>query len=198
MSFYNTVRNTFKILYKILFRVEVDGLENLPKTGKLIICSNHISLLDPPLLACFLPRKISFMAKKELFKNPIMRYCITKLGSFPVDREGNDLSAIKNSIKILKKDEALGIFPQGTRVKEFNIESVKPGIAMIGVKSKSPIIPVYIDSNYKIFSKVNVIIGKPILLDEYFGTKLNVDDYKSISKDIIKRIYKLKDELMEG
>jgi 1-acyl-sn-glycerol-3-phosphate acyltransferase len=116
------------------------------------------------------------------------------LTAFPVDREGSDLSAIRNSIDILTKERILGIFPEGTRITKIDIESAKPGVSLIAYKSKSPVIPVYIESSYRIFSKVMIIIGKPISLYDSYDKKLKTEDHKNISKQILESIYSLKNK----
>lgn len=192
MSFYKFCRGICKFLYKILFRFQVEGIEKVPEQGKLIVCANHINLLDPITLAIAIPRPIHFMAKKELFDNKLLKALLEKLGAFPVDREGADLSAIRNSMNILKKDEILGIFPEGTRVKEFNIENAKPGIGLIAVKAQAPILPIYIESEYKPFRKVIVKIGEPLKVDRFYKQKLKTEDYKKLSEEIMYSIYSLK------
>ncbi|MCF6465128.1 lysophospholipid acyltransferase family protein [Clostridium sp. Cult2] len=191
MHFYKVVRFIANIIFRILFRIDIEGQENIPIEGRAVLCSNHISLLDPIVLAISVPRPISFMAKKELFENKILGKLINKLGAFPVDRKASDISAIRSSLKVLKNERILGIFPEGTRVKKMNLDSAKPGVSLISIKGKSSVIPVYIHSKYKLFSRVVVRIGSPILLDEYFDKKLSTEDYKDISKYILKSIYSL-------
>lgn len=192
MYFYKIVKALASIIFRIAFRINIRGKNNIPEDGKLILCSNHISLLDPIMLAIAVPRPINFMAKKELFESKILGKLISKLGAFPVDRDGSDLSAIRISLKTLKEDKVLGIFPEGTRVKEPNLNTVKAGIGLIAIKSKSPVIPIYIDSKYNIFGKVTIKIGEPIYFDEYHGQKLGTEHYKDISKNIMQSIYLLK------
>lgn len=192
MSFYNCCKNIASVIGKIIFRIEIKNADRIPQEGKLIICGNHISLLDPVMVAIASPRQISYMAKKELFKYKLLNKVFRSLGAFPVDRSRGDISAIKNSLKILKEDKVLGIFPEGTRVKEKDVSSAKAGISMIAVKAKSPVLPIYIDTKYKLFGKVKVIVGEPIFLDEYYGQKLTNEAYKDISIDIMDKLYKLK------
>lgn len=180
------------IIFRIIFRIKVTGKHNIPKKGKSILCSNHISDLDPLILGLVIPRNIRFMAKKELFENKFLGKLVNALGAFPVDRESADLSAIRNSLSILKNGEVLGIFPEGTRVNKENIENAKPGIALISIKAKAPVIPIYIESRYKPFSKIKINIGKPMYFNEYYGKKLKTEDYKILSQEIMKSIYSLK------
>lgn len=180
------------IVFRIIFRFKVTGKHNIPKEGKVILCSNHISDLDPLILGLAIPRNIRFMAKKELFENKFLGGLVNALGAFPVDRKAADLSAIRNSLNVLKNDEVLGIFPEGTRVTEENIKNAKPGIALISIKAKAPVIPIYIESKYKVFSKIKINIGEPIYFNEYYGKKLKTEDYKILSQEIMKSIYSLK------
>lgn len=190
--FYSIFSKMVGIYLKVFYKVKINGLHNIPKTGRLIICSNHRGLTDPLLLAAIIPRDLNYMAKKELFDNKLLGFFIRKLGAFPVDRESSGLTAIKTAIKVLKKDKVFAMFPQGTRTIDEGNEDVKPGIAMISIKGRSPIIPIHIDTQYEIFKDININIGKPIYFDEYFDRKISSDEYKTLSKQVLREIYKLK------
>ena len=192
MYFYHISRFIANIIFRLIFRIEIVGKENIPKEGRVILCSNHISNFDPIMLGIAVPRPISFMAKKELFEKKLLGKLISGLGSFPVDREGSDLSAIRNSLKVLKEEKMLGIFPEGTRKYNMDLENIKAGIGLIAIKGKSPVLPVYIDAKYRMFSKVKITIGKPMNFDNYKDKKLGADEYREISKDIMRSIYGLK------
>lgn len=197
MKFYAIAKGIVNIVFKLIYKIKIYGKENILMEEKLIICSNHSHILDPVILAMIFPRQISFMAKKELFKNRILRYVFTKLGAFPVDRKESDISAIKNALRVLTKDGVLGIFPEGTRVSEFNLDNVKSGTALISIKSKSRILPIYIEGNYKFFSKINIYIGPHIDFSEYYGEKLDSEAYALLSKKVLKDIYTIKENQEE-
>ncbi len=184
---YSAAKIFFYVIFKILYRIEVEGLENVRMDGRLAICSNHANNLDPLLVSVVFPRKISWMAKKELFKNKTFGNILGKIGAFPIDRDNSDISAIKNALRILKDGGVLGIFPEGTRVKGFDINNAKPGIGLLTAKSKSVVQPIYIDGNYKLFNKIKIKIGKQIDLSQEESK-----DYAEISKNILKSIYDLK------
>ena len=192
MVFYNIFSKITNILFKIFYKVKLNGLENIPKKGRLIICSNHMGVIDPVLLAAMIPRELNYMAKKELFDNKLFGFLIKNLGAFPVDRESSGLTGIKRAIKLLKEDKVFAMFPQGTRIKDETNEEVKPGIAMISVKGRSPIIPIHIDTQYELFKEIKLNIGKPIYFDEYFDRKVSSKEYKDLSKQVLKAIYKLR------
>lgn len=189
MYLYNSLKIVANVIFNLIYKIKIVNKENIPIQGKFILCSNHIHVLDPVLLAAFIPRQISWMGKKELFENKIIAYFLNKLGVFPVDRNEPDLSTIKNSIRILKSENVLGIFPEGTRVKEMNLENAKAGIALISIKSKSPVLPIYIEGNYKPFSKLKIYVGDPIDFSHSYDKKLTTADYKEFSKEILKSIY---------
>lgn len=192
--FYSVIKFLANIIFRILYRVKSYGMENIPKEGKFILCSNHANNLDPVFISMVMPRKISWMAKKELFKYKIISYLVYKLGAFPVDRSQSDISAIKNALRVLKEDKILGIFPEGTRVKKMDLDSAKPGVALLSIKSDAPILPIYIESTYKLFSKINIYIGEPMDITNKDGSKLNQEDYTEKSKLVLKTIYGLKNK----
>ncbi|QQK07563.1 lysophospholipid acyltransferase family protein [Miniphocaeibacter halophilus] len=160
-------RNILWVVLRIIFRIEVKGKENINTREKLIICSNHISILDPLILAITYNRQIHFMAKKELFEIPIIGKLFYKVGAFPVDRKKADLKSIKQSLKILKEDKVLGIFPEGTRVNTIDKNNVKDGIGMMANRANSDILPVHIETEYKIFRKVKVTYKPIVKIDKF-------------------------------
>lgn len=189
--FYNIIRFLASIIFRLIYRIHVTGLENVPKNGRLIICGNHINNLDPIIIAIILPRTINWMGKKELFKYRWFSFILEKLNVFPVDRKGTDIKSVKKSLRVLKEDKVLGIFPEGTKVKGYDVKNAKPGVALMAIKSQTNILPIHIQSNYKIFNRIKITIGKPIELAEYKGQKLDNEDYTLISQKILKTIYEL-------
>lgn len=194
MYLYKTFRFIANIIFKIIYRIEIINKDKIPKEGRFLLCSNHMSIFDPVILSTIVPREIAWMGKKELFENKFSAKLFHRLGVFPVDRNETELSTIKHSMKILKNEGVLGIFPEGTRVKEMNMENAKPGVALIGIKTKSPILPVYIEGTYKPFSKLKVIFGDPFDFSESYGERLTTNDYKIYGQEILSTIYSLKSE----
>lgn len=192
MKFYTFARGLVKLVFKLVYRVKVYGEENIPMMEKLIVCANHSNNLDPVIIGIIFPREISFMAKKELFENKFLKFVLSRMGAFPVDRNESDIKAIKNALRVLKEDGVLGIFPEGTRVEGFNPDNVKSGTALISIKSKSRILPIYLEGNYKIFTTINVHIGEPIDFSEYYGQRLDSETYSKLSKDVLREIYTIK------
>ena len=172
---YYFVQVFFRVIFKILFRIEIIGRENIPKTGPLIVASNHASLLDPPLVGASSTRKVCFMAKEELFV-PILGTIYKSLGAFPVKRGASDRNAIKCALNLLKTNKVLGIFPEGTRSKNGQLGHAGSGTLGLAGKFRVPIVPTaVIGSNLKLqksfWPKIKVIFGKPI----YFPQDREVD-----------------------
>lgn len=156
-------RFLLRSIYTVLFRLQAIGVENIPKSGAVILASNHISNLDPPTIGVKVPRKVHFMAKEELFKVPVLGFLIRAFGAFPVKRGGVSKDAIKSGITLLKSGEVMGIFPEGSRN---NSGAAKKGTAMIAMRSGAAVVPVAIVGGYKLFRKTKVCYGKPIQLSE--------------------------------
>ena len=178
-------------VFLLFYNYRVIGRENIPRNGAYIVCANHFSYLDPILVGISLPNRMHFMAKVELFKNIFLRALLNGLGAFPVKRGEADIKSIKTSLKLLKNGKVLALFPEGTRNRSEELVA-EPGIAMLAIKSKVPIVPVAIISSYKFFRRTKVIIGKSIELTGYYDKKLLNEEYLEISLDIMKRINELK------
>lgn len=180
------------IFLNLFFKIEVINRENFPAEGPALFCANHNSMLDMFFLGMRVNRWIYWMAKEELFKNPILAYLIRKLGGFPVKRGTGDVDAIKQAYKLLEQNKVVGIFPHGTRINPLKIETarIKSGAAMIAANAGVPIIPATVRGSYKLFSKMTVIYGEPFVIEKR-DRKLTKEELAEISRDIIKRVYLL-------
>lgn len=132
----------YKLYLKLIYRIEVYGLENIPKHNEYIIAPNHLSLLDPPMVAAFFDKPVAYMAKKELFEHPLLRWWLNWLGAFAVDRENLSVSTIRTVLTIKKTNWVFGIFPQGTRQEPGAISHVTKGFASLAKSTKCGILPV--------------------------------------------------------
>lgn len=181
----------FRVYYQLFYGVEVHHAERLPKEGAYLLCSNHLNARDPFVIGPNLKPEIKIMAKKELFNIKIVGWFLRLNGGFPVDRNENDISAIKTSLKILKSGTPLFLFPEGTRNQTKTPLEAKPGVAMIAVRAKVPIVPLTLVSDYKFFKKMHIYIGEPIELDEYYGSRVTGEQYQKIAQDIVNKIYEV-------
>lgn len=189
--FYNFVRVIALGICHILYKIRVEGdVESINQGIGVIVCSNHISLLDPVILAIVFKRKLRFMGKKELFSNRFFSYLLNSLGVFPVDRDNIDIKSVKTAINLLKNDEVLGIFPEGTRVKNVSEENMKTGIGLIALKSDAVIVPVKIETTYRFRSRIDIFVMPLIQSADYKNEK---DATKKITKDVYRSIYRTKE-----
>jgi len=190
---YKVTRNIFKVYARLIMRVEVKGVENIPESGPFVVMSNHISYLDPPLIGSIIPQKVHYMAKAELFENRIVGAFLKKLGAFPLKRGTGDSRAFRKAIKILRNDQVLGIFPEGTRYPEGSPGEPHSGSVMLAIMAKSPILPIGI-KNIKRKGRTKVIIGEPLVLEEYFGKKLSKEERQEVANEVMSKIISLLNE----
>ncbi|MPW25207.1 1-acyl-sn-glycerol-3-phosphate acyltransferase [Alkalibaculum sp. M08DMB] len=189
---YYMVRFIVNIYISMYYKFEVVGIDKIPDSGSLIICSNHIHWADPVIVACkSTTRQVHYLGKSELFKNNFISWFLKQLKVIPINRGKNDVGAIKNSLRVLKDKKTLGIFPEGTRVSSKEEKKPEAGMAMLAIKSKATVIPIGLIGNYKFRSKILINIGEPILLDEYHDKKVNKEKLEEISLEIMKEIKKL-------
>ncbi|PWA12438.1 1-acyl-sn-glycerol-3-phosphate acyltransferase [Pueribacillus theae] len=169
----------FFIYFKTFNRLTIVGKDNIPVDKGVLLCSNHISNFDPPLVGVATPRKVRFMAKAELFSNPIMKWLMNALGTFPVKRGLNDKQALRNGINILNNGEVLGFFPEGTRSKTGKLGSGLAGAGFFALRSDAVVVPCAIVGSYKPFKKIIIIFGKPVNFKEY-SEKMSAKDATAI------------------
>lgn len=189
--FYSVARSIFWIILKIFWRMKVEGFENIPKKGAVIIASNHVSYLDPAVLIASSNRKIYFITKKEIFKNTFVSFILKKLNAFSVNRENVDILAFKKVINILREEKVLGIFPEGKRSSNGELQELKLGAIKIAMKTGVPILPVGIIGTHKIYPRG---IKFPILFKHKIIVKYGAPQHlnKLKSKDKIYQKEELK------
>ncbi|CAA7602033.1 1-acylglycerol-3-phosphate O-acyltransferase [Acididesulfobacillus acetoxydans] len=169
MTLYGFARRFFRTFFQ-LKGWKIEGLENIPKKGPVILAVNHISNWDPVLVGCGLNRQVSYMAKEELFSVPFLGWAIRKVGAFPVNRAQADTGAIRQALAILKEDRVLGLFPEGTRSKTGDVQRALPGVVLIMDRSKAPVVPVKVRGTNRLLrggrGGLRLVVGKPLTLDQ--------------------------------
>lgn len=178
---------------KILYRVKVEGIENVPKNSACIVCGNHVHALDAPALLAVTSRKIRFMAKEELWKSIGFRLMAFIFYVFPVKRGKNDTDAIKTSIKILKSNEILGMYPEGTRNGMEKGKKPKNGAVTLALRTSVPIIPFAVIGSFKPFTKVTYRFGKPIDFSEYKDKSKEKEVLDMLTNQVMEEVIKLRD-----
>lgn len=153
------------LYYSIFHRVKIKGRENIPKEGGVLLYANHPSTFDMVLIAAYANRPVHYMAKVELFKNPVIGFFLKRLGAFPVNRGKGDVGSVKNVFKLLNEGRVVGVFPEGTRTPKKDPARRKAGAAMMALHSKAPILPVGVVYRKKLFSTLEVVFGEPFKLE---------------------------------
>ncbi len=166
MTLYNFVKVVLRPATTLAFDARVSGVENVPTDGPLVVASNHLSYWDPPLLGTWFPRTIHFMAKRELFANRLFGSILTRVHAFPVERESADVGAIRRALRILKEGEVVGIFPEGRRNTQGDVQA-RNGAVLLAATAKCPLVPVaLVGTNVAArrlrASHVRVCIGAPL------------------------------------
>ena len=168
------IKGVLRTIYRIVFRVKIKG--EVPNEGAYVICSNHINYLDAAAIVLFNKRKVNFVAKEDLFKNEFLMWLGHLFDVIPIKRNMQDIDAMKRCLKVLKNNELLGIFPEGTRKGMEKNMKAKNGAAFMAMKANVKIIPVGIHGSFKPFSKVYINYGTPIDLSEYTNQKEKLDE----------------------
>lgn len=163
MDFYDFSKATVRVLARTVWRARVFGTDNVPRSGPLIVACNHLSYLDPPIMGCLCPRRISYMAKKELFAMPLLGPMIRALGAYPVDRQGSAMAAIRRSLSVLQAGGAVGIFPEGTRNRDGTVPP-QTGVALLASLARAPVVPACVRGTDRALrlAHVDVAFGPPL------------------------------------
>jgi 1-acyl-sn-glycerol-3-phosphate acyltransferase len=168
----------FRNAFDLLYRLEAVGVEYVPMDGPLLVASNHLSFFDPPAIGSIFPRPTWFFARKTLFGNAFSRYILTSVLSIPVDRDGDsDVGAMRRVLQLMKENQSLVMFPEGTRSPNGHPQDIRTGIGWLACKSQAPILPTRVEGSYDIWNRnmsapalgptLRVVFGKPILPAEY-------------------------------
>lgn len=195
--FYRRAWNAVAGFFRFVMRLHPIGKENVPAAGGHILCINHVAAVDVISVAAVCPRQLRFLAKKELFRVPLLGWLIRRLGACPLDRGGSDVAAIKKTVSLASSGELVGIFPQGHRYPGKNPADtpIKNGAGMIAFRSGCDVIPVCLrmkKQKYALFRRVEVIFGKPITHAELFPYgEGNSEAYAAASRRIFDEICRL-------
>ncbi|MBA4536063.1 1-acyl-sn-glycerol-3-phosphate acyltransferase [Bacillus aquiflavi] len=188
LSFYSFAKSVVKAILKPYYRIETIGLENFPRTGGVLLCSNHISNLDPPVVGITAPRPVHFMAKAELFSKPILKNILPKIHSFPVKRGMSDREALRTGLSILKDGNVLGLFPEGTRSRTGELGKGLAGAGFFALRTEADVVPCAIIGPYKPFKKLIVVYGEPINMSELKKNKASANETTELIMNEIQKL----------
>ena len=194
-NLYEVMRPVGIALEKMLYKVEYIGEENIPEKGGFILASNHVHALDPVFIALGMKnRQLHFMGKKELFENPIVKFFLSKLNGFPIVRGGADSEALNYASRIVKEGYVLGMFPEGTRSKDYKPARAKSGVAVIAKEAKADILPVaiYTSDDMKKGTKLTIRYGEVIPFEKLgISDDSPRDEIRGCAQNIMDEIIKL-------
>jgi 1-acyl-sn-glycerol-3-phosphate acyltransferase len=198
------MRTFYRIAYHmvglelLLHRIKVEGRENVPHGGCLIV-SNHVSYMDPTTVGWAVAREIYYLGRKTLFRPPILSWLLPLCNVKPIDREG-DSSGLRKIIRMLRSGDGVLLFPEGTRSPDGTIQPAEPGAGLVALKSGVPVLPVRVFGTFECLSRqvkrlrfgpIRVVIGKPYLppLPERGQEK---EAYGPVAQEMLDRIAELK------
>lgn len=203
-SIYRISSILFFIILKLFFRLEIRGRENIPQKGPAILAANHISLIDPFAVTCCTNRIIHWLVASWVFRIRPFSFLAKRIPFLKVEPgKANNKEALKQAMDILSDGCIIGVFPEGKLAKNGELNPFLAGIVYIGIKSKAPIIPLYIDGTYQFFKrgynflklpKICVIIGEKFYLNGLYNPAYK-NDIKSFSEFVKNRIAELKKEV---
>jgi 1-acyl-sn-glycerol-3-phosphate acyltransferase len=189
---YHVFRRFMIVLCRVLFGLTIEGIEKVPKSGPLVVAANHTQYPDPVLVCMAVPRRMQWMAKKQLFEPPYKKF-FEFIGSFPVDREGGGRAGVRAALAFLKEGWALGIFPEGTHKDDGTAREAKSGAVLLAIKGGAPVLPVFVGKIPGPLARLRgerlrIVVGDTITLDA--GLR-GGQAYREAADDVLRTIYSL-------
>ena len=207
MLFYRIVRWILTTGSRLLWRVKVIGIEQVPKSGGFVLAPSHRSMMDIPLAAVPTKRRIRYMGKGSLFRIPVLGWLFSTLGGFPVERDGTDRKAVRDSVAMLESGEVLCVFPEGTRQNGPKIQPLQPGASYLALRSGAPIVPIAIAGSEEIlrdhkwpiphFGRVVIVVGEPIVPEARTGGVVARDKVDALTATLFDTLQVLFDQAYE-
>ena len=188
-GFYTFAKGVMGLAMRVMYRLKVENMEHIPLDGGFVLCGNHLSSLDPILIAACVKRPMNFIGKKELFNSRFNRQLFKMLHAFPVNRGAVDMQAYRTAIRVLEAGEGLMVFSQGHRMKDF--DSVKNGAAMFALKAGVPIVPVGLKSDYKLGQPVRIRFGPAIDTSAYQGRRVDTALVEEVMSQVVPAVKEL-------
>lgn len=197
MLLYRILRSIVGWLAPRLLRLQTQGLDNFPAEGPYIIAANHIHALDPIIVAIVAPHHVSFMAKEEFIRSPLIGWLARKVGAFPVKRGEADIGAIRQALRVLKAGNVLGIFPEGTRSKTGEMQDGHTGVALLAARADVPIVPIALYGQYRLGNKFRVNVGEPVYIESAIRGRPTPEERARETRRLMQEIARLLAECRE-
>ncbi|MBE7561088.1 1-acyl-sn-glycerol-3-phosphate acyltransferase [bacterium] len=201
-TFYEANRIAFRLALRAYFRIEVIGARQIPRTGALIVASNHASALDPVLIGTYVPRQVTFLAKEELFRPPLSWY-LRFMGTESIRRGRADVGALRAALRALEREEVVILFPEGTRTRTGGLAPGKPGLGKIVVASGATVVPAWVGGSFCALPagarlprpmKIRVAFGAPIPPSHWGDVPDAREGYAEISRRVMREIFTLSEQ----
>lgn len=198
--YYNIGYTLSRWLATVFFSYRVTGAENIPPEGPVILAANHTSFFDPPLVGVASKRAMWYLARKSLLDWPLLGPIFPSLNVIPVDRDGNDRSALRNIILLLKQGEGVVLFPEGTRSRDGKLQKAQPGLGMIVSKTWAPVVPARVFGAFEAFpkeakglraSQIAVSFGPALHFSPAESGEDSRETYQSISNEVVAAIERI-------
>jgi len=186
----------FRLLTSSVFRVHDEALASVPERGPLIIVTNHINILEIPLIYSYLqPRPVHGLVLADRWKNPVIAWGLNACEAIPLERGAGNLQSIHRSLDVLDAGEMLLIMPEGTRSGDGRLQDAQPGVTLLALKSKAALLPIVFHGgeqykeNIKRFRRTDffITVGKPFFLDAH-GDLVNTAIRKQMADEIMYRL----------
>lgn len=204
--FYALIYTTAKLLAKVIYRHHVYGLEHVPN-GPAILAGNHVSFLDPPLIGISCSEEVNFLARSSLFDHRLFGLAIRNLNAYPVSGDLQNLNTFKTIARLLHEQKKVVIFPEGNRTPDGKLGKIKPGVAMVALRSNAPVVPVYVHGTYEAWpsqkrfpslsGKTTCVFGTPLYPDTYRAMEKKAA-YLQLSLDLEKSLHALEEWYRKG
>ncbi|REB09886.1 1-acyl-sn-glycerol-3-phosphate acyltransferase [Sporosarcina sp. BI001-red] len=188
MNLYPLGKALCTVVLKPFYRIKVLGLENFPKDKGVLLCTNHIDNLDPPVVGLTAPRPVHFMAKEELFQLPILKSVLPNVNAFPVKRGLSDRQAIRKALELLRSGQVVGMFPEGTRSKTGELGKGLTGAGFFALKGDAYVMPCAIIGSYRPFKQLRVIYGEPIDMTPLRERKASAEEATEVIMSAIQQL----------
>ena len=173
---YQTLRTSLRCISMLAYRFRSYGREHFPETGGALICANHQSHLDPPMIGMCTKRRMNYLAKRQLFEQQPLKALIQHLDAIPIDRDGMGISGIKETLRRLKRGEFVLIFPEGQRSWDGELSPFKAGVCTLARRAKVPLLPIGFDGAHQAWprgtrfpkpGRIVMVVDEPIMPDAY-------------------------------
>ncbi len=190
-----------RIFARLFFRYRIIHRERMPESGGIVLASNHQSYFDPPLVGIVSRRAVYYLARKTLMEWPFFGRMFPDMNVIPVDRDGNDMSALKTVIRKIREGEGVVLFPEGTRSKDGHLQPAQAGVGLVIAKTLAPVVPMRIFGAYEAFPRgskgvklhpIRVVVGEPIVFTKEDVGAGSREDYQRLSQRVMDAIAALK------